>query len=274
MQQSVSMAKSSKRGQRRRRKPNRAKLILLTVSAIATVAVVCCERTEVHTAEAATDIELVVHEAEEVSNAQAVAIYPVPLDEDLQLFIIRSCEARHIDPAVVMAMIEKESSYTASAVGDGGDSLGLMQIQPRWHSERMLELGCEDLLNPYQNVTVGIDILATLSETGKPIEWVLMAYNGGVKYAYKKEAAGEVSSYAKEVLQISNRLKEGVQMFYSDNPVADFEAWDAEQNEKLAQLPVCVDCGEHIQQETAVFLGGEWYCDSCIDAYRRDVDCE
>lgn len=260
-----------KRTRRKRRKPNRAKLMLLAVSGIATVVAVHHGQTKIPVVEAATDVPQVVEEKAEESTAVQVAIYPVPLDEDLQLFIIRSCEARHIDPAVVLAMIEKESGYDASAVGDSGNSLGLMQIQPRWHSERMQELGCEDLLDPYQNVTVGIDILATLSETGKPMEWALMAYNGGTKYAYRKEAAGEVSSYAKEVLQISSRLKEGVQMIYTDDPAADFEAWDAEQNEKLAQLPVCVDCGEHIQQETAVFLGGEWYCDSCIDSYRRDV---
>lgn len=246
--------------------------MLLAVSAIATIVAVHNEREKIPVVEAATDIPQAVQEekAEEHTTAQ-VAIYPLPLDEDLQLFIIRSCEARHIDPAVVMAMIEKESACDASAVGDGGDSLGLMQIQPKWHSERMKELGCEDLLNPYQNVTVGIDILETLSVTGKPIEWVLMAYNGGTKDAYQKEAAGEVSRYAKEVLRIKNRLEEGVQMIYTDDPAADFESWDAEQNEKLSQLPVCVDCGEHIQQETAVFLGGEWYCDSCIDSYRRDV---
>lgn len=260
---------------RRRKKPNRTKLMLLAVSGIATVVAVHNGQTKIPVVEAATDVPQIIQEEKaEESTAVQVAIYPVPLDEDLQLFIIRSCEARHIDPAVVMAMIESESSYDASAVGDGGNSLGLMQIQPRWHSERMQELGCEDLLDPYQNVTVGIDILETLSVTGKPIEWVLMAYNGGTKYAYQKEAAGEVSGYAKEVLQISSRLKEGVQMIYTDDPAADFEAWDTAQNEKLAQLPVCVDCGEHIQQETAVFHGGKWYCDSCIDSYRRDVSVE
>lgn len=256
---------------RRRKRPNRTKLALLAVSGIATVVAVHNGQTKIPVVEAATDVPQIVEEKADENTVVQVAIYPVPLDEDLQLFIIRSCEARHIDPAVVLAMIEKESGYNASAVGDSGNSLGLMQIQPRWHSERMRELGCEDLLDPYQNVTVGIDILTTLSETGKPTEWVLMAYNGGTKDAYRREATGEVSSYAKEVLQISNRLKEGVQMIYTDDPAADFDRWDAAQGETLAQLPVCVDCGEHIQQETAVFIGGEWYCDSCIDSYRRDV---
>lgn len=59
-------------------------------------------------------------------------------------------------------------------------------------------------------------------------------------------------------------------MYYSDNPVADFEAYSAEQEEQLARLPKCVCCGEAIQQDTAVHLNGDWYCDDCLDAYREE----
>ncbi len=250
------------RNQKKRQKQRRTKLILLTVSAMAAMTVACCEHADSR-AEAATEAPEAV---QEVSEAVCLTIYPVPLDEGLQTFIVRSCEVRHIDAAVVMAMIEKESSYNASAVGDSGNSLGLMQIQPRWHGERMAELGCDDLLNPYQNVTVGIDYLSELLDRyDGDIEKALTAYNQG---SFK----GTVTKYATEVLQISNRLKGGVQMVWSDDPIADFNRHEAEQQKKLEQLPVCVDCGEPIQQETAVFLGGEWYCDSCIDAYRMDVE--
>ena len=60
-------------------------------------------------------------------------------------------------------------------------------------------------------------------------------------------------------------------MFYSDNPLADFERYDAEQQKQLEQLPVCADCGEHIQQETAVYRNGEYICDSCLDSCRKAV---
>lgn len=133
--------------------------------------------------------------------------YDVPLSEDLQDYIFELCETHNIDPALVIAMIKRESGYKASAVGDKGNSLGLMQIQPRWHKERMGRLNCPDLLDPYQNVTVGIDILTELFAKGKSIEWVLMAYNGGNAYANRNTKAGVVSAYASKVLDIRDNLK-------------------------------------------------------------------
>lgn len=132
--------------------------------------------------------------------------YDVPLSEDLQDHIFALCEEHDIDPALVIAMIKRESNYKARAVGDKGNSLGLMQIQPRWHYERMDRLDCPDLLDPYQNVTVGIDILSDLFAKGKPVEWVLMAYNGGRAYANRNWNSGVVSSYASKVLDIRDNL--------------------------------------------------------------------
>ena len=59
--------------------------------------------------------------------------------------------------------------------------------------------------------------------------------------------------------------------FYSDDPLRDFDRWDAEQQKKLKELPICEDCGEHIQDESAFYINGDWICEDCIDAYRRDV---
>lgn len=133
-------------------------------------------------------------------------LYDVPLDADLQMYIIEQCEKREVDPAVVFAMIERESQYTADAVGDNGNSFGLMQIQPKWHYNRMVELGCTNLLDPYDNVTVGIDLLDDLldkyeGDYGK----ALTVYNSG---SYK----GKVSSYAMAVLDIAEEIKGDVNL--------------------------------------------------------------
>ena len=133
--------------------------------------------------------------------------FDVPLDEGLQTYIFELSEDIGIDPAIVIAIIEKESNYDASAVGDNGRSLGLMQIQLRWHTARMAELGCDDLLDARQNVCVGIDILADLLEEGESIEWVLMAYNGGQVYANRLASEGRVSEYASEVLKMAEELE-------------------------------------------------------------------
>lgn len=147
---------------------------------------------------------------EEVKEVEEVEYFDVPLDEELQDYIFELCEEHNIEPALVIAMIEKESNYNASAIGDKGNSLGLMQIQPRWNQDRMDILDCQNLLDPFQNVTVGIDLLDELFSKGNSVEWVLMAYNGGQSYANRKISNGEVSTYAKTVLSNSKNLERGV----------------------------------------------------------------
>lgn len=138
----------------------------------------------------------------EVTVAENATVYPVPLDEELQLFIIGLCEDHHIDPAVVFCMIHQESSFDASKIGDSGEAFGLMQVWPKWHSDRMKKLGCEDLLDPYQNVTVGIDYYAEcLEKYDGDNAKALTAYNQG---SYK----GVVNKHAKAVLAKLEDLKD------------------------------------------------------------------
>lgn len=58
------------------------------------------------------------------------------------------------------------------------------------------------------------------------------------------------------------------------DPYDFFDQYDAEQSAKLEMLPRCCDCDEPIQQEDAVFLNGDWYCDACLTSYRREVNPE
>jgi hypothetical protein len=142
-------------------------------------------------------------------NAEAAVTklyYDVPLDIDLQEHIFAVCEIYDVDPAVIISMIARESSFRANAMGDGGESYGLMQIKKKWHKARMERLGVTDLLDPYQNVTVGIDLLAELLRYGDSLEWALMCYNGGYAYADKRIANGKISDYAKGVIGMSKEL--------------------------------------------------------------------
>lgn len=146
--------------------------------------------------EVETDVVTVQHIPEKT-------YYPVPLEEDLQDLIVWECDRHGIDPAIVMAMIDRESDFRPWVVGDGGDSFGLMQIQPKWHKARMEKLGATDLLNPYQNVSVGIDYLAELLDRYGDMGKALTAYNQG---KYK----GVVSNYAKGVMETSEQIKEAM----------------------------------------------------------------
>lgn len=125
---------------------------------------------------------------------EIVKYYDVPLDEDIQDYIIAKSTEHNINPALIFAIIERESNYDCKAIGDSGNSIGLMQINTYWQQERMDKLGIIDLFNPYDNVKIGIDILSELIGKYEDISLMLMAYNGGPGYADSMAAAGIYST--------------------------------------------------------------------------------
>ena len=125
----------------------------------------------------------------------------IPLEAELQTHIVELCTQYDISPSVVFAMCWKESNYNPSNIGDGGDSYGLMQVQPKHHYERMVELNATDLLNPYQNTVVGIDYLAEqLERYNGDIYAAVVAYNRG-------SFSGTVTEYAKSVMREAERIE-------------------------------------------------------------------
>lgn len=187
-----------------------------------------------------------------------VILYDVPLSEDLQLHIIGLCEEHHIDPAIILAMCFRESSYNPSAIGDGGNSLGLMQIQPRWNMALMEQLGCLDLLDPYQNVTVGIAVLAgQLERYEGDLAKALVAYNQG-------HFNGTVTQYAKEVLAKAEELKVVAECMrlqtvpdWYEFPVSDSQAYKMLGNgwtvEVIAHLIRATQTGELGEEQLDLF---------------------
>lgn len=137
-------------------------------------------------------------EATAVTEPEAV-LYDVPLDASLQEYIIRKAEEQGIDPAIIVAMAYKESTYNHAAIGDGGNSYGLLQVQPQWHYGRMQKLRCTNLLDPYQNVTVAVDYLGELLAQYGSIDKALTAYNRG-------SYSGTVTEYAKTVMAYAEGL--------------------------------------------------------------------
>lgn len=156
--------------------------------------------------------EMLPDETPVIVHEDVYATFDVPLDYDLQVYIIQTCEELNIDAAVVMAMIFYESSFDAAVIGDNGKSFGLMQIQGFYQEERMARLGVTDLLDPYQNVTVGIDILAELvNEYDGDMEKALIAYNTGATGAYEHFFQYGIysNSYSQKVVEYANLLNGG-----------------------------------------------------------------
>ena len=131
----------------------------------------------------------------------SVILYDVPLATELQLHIIQVAESYGIDPAIILAIIYRESSFNPASIGDYGAAFGLMQIQPRWHKDRMERLGCTDLLDPYQNVIVGADYLAEqVNRYGGDMGKALVAYNAG-------HYSGTITKYAQVILDVAEELR-------------------------------------------------------------------
>ena len=141
-----------------------------------------------------------------------IDIYPVDLDADLQRYIIETCKEYQINPSVVIAMCFYESSFNADAVGDNGEGMGLMGINPRWCWPEMEKLNCPDMKDPYQNVTVGIDILAQkmAKYDGNP-EMALMSYNAGDAGAHRLwfDKGIYSTTYSSNIMNMSFALDNG-----------------------------------------------------------------
>ena len=54
-------------------------------------------------------------------------------------------------------------------------------------------------------------------------------------------------------------------MFYSDDLERDFVRQDLEMERRRARRPVCSNCGEHIQDEEAYYIDGEFICEKCME---------
>lgn len=211
-----------------------------------------------------------------ITTTQTMMLFDCPLDTEVQKHIVDTCGEYGIVPEIVFAMIDQESGFDANAMGDNGNSYGLLQIQQRYHKGRMEKLGCTDLLDPYQNVQVGIDYLAELYGQYGDIEMALVAYNCGVTGAKENyfDKGQYWSVYSQEVLEQAYEYLRGmVQVIYTDNPVADFERYDKEQQAKLLALPVCADCGHPAQDDYFYVINDEVICPDCLDSnYRHDLD--
>ena len=146
-------------------------------------------------------VEAAVEIEDEPCPLEVATFYDVPLSEELQAHIILECKFYGVEPEIVLAMIERESRFQADVMGDNGNAYGLMQIHPRWHSDRMERLGVTDLMNPYQNTTTGIDFLAEqIDRYDGDVAKALVAYNQG-------HFKGTVTKYAQRVMERAEELR-------------------------------------------------------------------
>lgn len=62
-------------------------------------------------------------------------------------------------------------------------------------------------------------------------------------------------------------------MYYTDDPIADFERYDRDCEREMQRLPVCAECGERITDDDCYEINGEIICTECLnDNYRRSTN--
>lgn len=139
----------------------------------------------------------------EQQDTESFKTLDIPLEADVQEQIFNYCYDHSISPFLIFAMAYQESRFDYEIVGDSGNSIGLLQIQPRWHQERISRLEVVNLYEPMQNTKVAVDYLCELFTKRDDVFWVLHAYNGGETYANKLLAQDVVSNYAREIVNRS-----------------------------------------------------------------------
>ena len=144
------------------------------------------------------------------SSSTSTKLYTnIPLSARFQKYIDGKCKSYGISTNVVMGCIRVESNFQTQIMGDNGKAYGLMQVQKQWHKERMKKVGATNLLDPYDNVAVGIDYLAELYKIYNG-NWhkALMAYNGGHAYCKRRLRMGLVNSpYSRRVMNYAEDFK-------------------------------------------------------------------
>ena len=60
-------------------------------------------------------------------------------------------------------------------------------------------------------------------------------------------------------------------MYYTDDPLRDFERYDSEREKVLENLPRCSCCNQPIQQEKAVYYNDQWCCKDCEVDFWDDI---
>lgn len=148
---------------------------------------------------AVSDIQKEPQEREDTENK----LLDVEMDADLQRDIYTLCGADTELFCAVLAIATAESGLDPDMVGDGGDSVGLMQINIPAQQERMQALGVTDLFDPGQNVAVAVDYLQWIMArmgTGCADQSTYMAYNMGLTGAQKALESGTVeTAYSRAV---------------------------------------------------------------------------
>ena len=109
--------------------------------------------------------------------------YSVPLNYSEQIVLSTFVEAKkkNLDPALVLSVIGVESTFKQHAKSGAG-AIGLTQIIPRYHKEKIAKLKNQDVWSIHGNIKVGTDVLREYMDlSGGNVRSALQRYNGSLR---------------------------------------------------------------------------------------------
>lgn len=107
--------------------------------------------------------------------------------------VLKFANQFQINPALLLAIIEKESTFNVLAL-NASSAIGLMQIVPKWHKEK---IGNKKLTDIEHNIFVGSLILHECKKK----------YNHNVKKSLQCYNGSKSLHYANEVLLIKTKYE-------------------------------------------------------------------
>lgn len=132
-----------------------------------------------------------------------------------QLAIHLSFFYENVPPSLTLAVIAQESKFYHYDEYEG--ALGLMQLLPSYHKERVIACLEEDerysdelFFDQRLNIMAGIDYLSQLiNECNEDVCYALICYNQGPSSAYNTYfKGGHISNYAERIIRLSEELDE------------------------------------------------------------------
>lgn len=149
-----------------------------------------------------TDTSAAAAESELESSHEPLLPSISKLDGETQWQIyVQACHEDKVKFCLIMAMADHESGYNPLLVGDDGDAIGIVQVQPKWHQNRLDKYGftVEDLFDPVKCCIVAVDYLEELADYPntefEATHVLLMRYNMGPSGAAEAMRNGHFSSY-------------------------------------------------------------------------------
>lgn len=62
-------------------------------------------------------------------------------------------------------------------------------------------------------------------------------------------------------------------MYYTNDPIRDFNRYDSDQHDEFQKLPECTYCGSKIQDEFLYCINDEIICKDCLnDHFRKETE--